>query len=538
MKIIDLLKDVEKKASTYNFDGYYADTNWGLSVYDSLENAKEDTVYFIGLTDMVESYYKQNPNSSWKLKGIFQLGHPFAICAAVKDPKYEVVVTRADLQWSLFIFTREEFQKMIIGYNNVDSFNDVDSFNGFFDSEKCDDKEYIKKISGYPVLKNEELYSHYPIIVIANKILQECSDRSNSEMIDCLLNVLNVTNLDSIIETNNPLQSWYETIESVIESWSSPFSQEDDIYHFTEIDKKYFHRKYLSCLSRFKKSVINLLPLQDSKEKIVYLEDMGEFIYSYNEKKFIAQKGDLYFPECENLYSEISDDYVELIDKPQEFSKGTLFRPNNPLDSYYIYLLLQSPLCKDSLTYWDRYQARNNLEYLSIVKPENNNSSYYQNIYEYEKQRYLQIEKDFAEKYSGKVTNEEARLTIQEDLSEIFKCYKNKCYKAAIVLAGSVLEAFLIDWLSEIDHINYFDESKNKYKSKRNPNKENPTLIDYIEDIQFLYPNWKFGTEAKQIQKKRNRIHAKLYINKKDINQKCCLEIIRFLELVIKSRWP
>lgn len=199
---------------------------------------------------------------------------------------------------------------------------------------------------------------------------------------------------------------------------------------------------------------------------------------------------------------------------------------------------MQSPLCKDSLTYWDRYQARDNLEYLSIVKPENNNSSYYQNIYEYEKQRYLQIEKDFAEKYSGKVTNEEARLTIQEDLSEIFKCYKNKCYKAAIVLAGSVLEAFLIDWLSEIDHINYFDESKNKYKSKRNPNKENPTLIDYIEDIQFLYPNWKYGTEAKQIQKKRNRIHAKLYINKKDINQKCCLEIIRFLEHVIKSRWP
>ena len=34
-------------------------------------------------------------------------------------------------------------------------------------------------------------------------------------------------------------------------------------------------------------------------------------------------------------------------------------------------------------------------------------------------------------------------------LKELNICFKNKAYKAALILAGSILEAVLIDWLSE-----------------------------------------------------------------------------------------
>lgn len=34
-------------------------------------------------------------------------------------------------------------------------------------------------------------------------------------------------------------------------------------------------------------------------------------------------------------------------------------------------------------------------------------------------------------------------------MAELRTCFNSNAYKAAIILAGSILEAFLIDWLSK-----------------------------------------------------------------------------------------
>lgn len=56
-----------------------------------------------------------------------------------------------------------------------------------------------------------------------------------------------------------------------------------------------------------------------------------------------------------------------------------------------------------------------------------------------------------------KLNNEKLlRTHIDSDIEELKICYNNKAYKAMVIMAGAILEAFLIDWKSEIDKKNYF----------------------------------------------------------------------------------
>lgn len=62
---------------------------------------------------------------------------------------------------------------------------------------------------------------------------------------------------------------------------------------------------------------------------------------------------------------------------------------------------------------------------------------------------------------------------ITDDIKELNACYRAKAYKATLILAGSILEAVLIDWLSEINQADYFTNDyivtdrngRSKYKS-------------------------------------------------------------------------
>ena len=112
---------------------------------------------------------------------------------------------------------------------------------------------------------------------------------------------------------------------------------------------------------------------------------------------------------------------------------------------------------------------------------------------------------------------------VQSDLAEICRCYDNKAYKAAIILCGSVLEAILYDWLKEMgEDID-----------------DNWTLIDYINQIKFLYkPKWfDAATKAHEIRKKRNYIHPKKYVeNNTLIDKKLCDNMREYLDYVIKTK--
>ena len=76
-----------------------------------------------------------------------------------------------------------------------------------------------------------------------------------------------------------------------------------------------------------------------------------------------------------------------------------------------------------------------------------------------------------------------------------------------------------------------FDKYRNKYRRA--------DLKDYISSIAELKkPNWfDAASKATEIRKKRNLVHAKLYINDADISRETCTEVINYLEYVINTRW-
>lgn len=144
---------------------------------------------------------------------------------------------------------------------------------------------------------------------------------------------------------------------------------------------------------------------------------------------------------------------------------------------------------------------------------------------------------------------EASKDVIKTDLEEIQRCINANAYKAAIILTGSVLEAFLIDWLSEIKNkdfftINYEVQKTDKhgtplYSKNNEPIMKRADLIDYIKEIRILKePDWDLGYEqADEIRKKRNLVHAKLFVKESDISKNTCTQIIDYLTYVIQTRW-
>ena len=106
-----------------------------------------------------------------------------------------------------------------------------------------------------------------------------------------------------------------------------------------------------------------------------------------------------------------------------------------------------------------------------------------------------------------------------------------------MILAGSILEAVLIDWLSEIDGTDYFSQDY-MVVDKRSGKNRRADLIDYIDAIADIErPNWvKEAQKAHEIRKKRNLVHAKLGIVSDEINDSTCKMVISYLKAVLKTR--
>ena len=132
---------------------------------------------------------------------------------------------------------------------------------------------------------------------------------------------------------------------------------------------------------------------------------------------------------------------------------------------------------------------------------------------------------------------EQLREFLSSDIEELNTCFSHGAYKATIILAGSILEAVLIDWLSEIKHVNYFEEDYYVY-DRRNNRRKRADLIDYINEIKFIErPNWiKEADMAHEIRKKRNLIHAKLCIDSDDVSEETARMVVGYLDSVLKTR--
>lgn len=143
---------------------------------------------------------------------------------------------------------------------------------------------------------------------------------------------------------------------------------------------------------------------------------------------------------------------------------------------------------------------------------------------------------------------------IKEDITELEICYANRAYKATLILAGSIMEAILIDWLSEIRGVDYFavdlkkriwDNQNKCYKTDVQGNylyhaDRKADLADYIDEIRDIKrPNWmQEWQEANIIRKKRNLVHAKLCLKENiQIDDTICKDVISYLKNIIDSRW-
>lgn len=189
--------------------------------------------------------------------------------------------------------------------------------------------------------------------------------------------------------------------------------------------------------------------------------------------------------------------------------------PKKPMVEYEKYLRLQ------------HYQQKSASEYNEFIS----SFSEIQDVHSVEDVLNVEMVKT-VRLYKG----ETIRGFLEEDLKELNACFRAKAYKATLILCGSILEAVLIDWVSEKYRKNYFEEDL--YVRDRNGRNKRADLIDYIDIIKEIQkPAWmEEAGKAHIIRQKRNLVHAKLCLKSDDINEAVCREVIDYLNDVLKTR--
>lgn len=512
MALLQGSKDDNKKI--LNLFNTYDDLIKKCSVTDNLKQIlkeqKEDTFYYIGINEFVLNYYKENPNSEWKIKAVLQYGFPFEFGDAKKssDSEFSNNLIRnylANKKWSLFIFTKKPVTTVTLGFDNRNTYANLENIRNERQADvNCQIAELPEDYKETPFVAwdsyNED---HYRII---NEYL-------NSEKIPVLTNA----------------------------------EEKEFKYSFNEIPCEYFRIDYLDYLSRYKKSVIEVFDYPEKNEKIKKLENIVKFVnapgkeYEWpdeEERKDHVLIKDFFFKNGK----------VEPIVRiGEQNSEYPTFWEEYEIQSfitspYYLYCLLSSELVTDYYSdhYEDEkyYDANTPLPLEDCIFIEMSSSK--------------MCDKKFQEKYERDInpktkahdmittknfSNQNAKESIEKYLAEIHNDIKAGSFYSATILMGSVLEAFLIDWLSEIDDKDYFSEDymimDKNYKHARRAD-----LKDYIDAIQKKRPDWITGAKkATEIRKKRNLVHAKLYIAEGEISQDICYEMLQNLEAIINNRW-
>lgn len=482
------------------------------SVSDSLEeylSEQTDSIFhYVGINQFVIDYYTANPNSEWKLKAVLQVGFPFAFT----DPKCNSEVSKfysgieriylEDKKWSIFVFTKEQPTKVTLGFDDRNTYSNL---------------WYQKrKNSGFLPDKIEELPDSY---TGGPFLFWDCD------------------NDDQDIVISNFLKTWE------IPSFTNAEHKAVN-YSFAEVPFECFRIDYLDYLSRYKKSVIDLFGYPDKDEKIKRLKDIVEFVYAPNKKRIYSlNSNSKQNVLIQNFCFQNQHIKPEVRIGPQDYfyEEYELHSYDKRISPYYLYCLLTSEFVTDY--YSERYSGD---EYESSSLPledciyiemaaEKMQNRKYAEIYEREINPRLKAHEMISSKT---FSNTNAKGSIEKYLVEIKNNIDSGSYYSATIVMGSVLEAFLIDWLSELDGKNYFEEDY-LVTDKRHKYQRRADLMDYIDIIQKRRPDWIDGAKkATEIRKKRNLVHAKLYIAEGEITQEICYEMLRNLEVIINNRWP
>ena len=132
----------------------------------------------------------------------------------------------------------------------------------------------------------------------------------------------------------------------------------------------------------------------------------------------------------------------------------------------------------------------------------------------------------------SKMKNKAIRELINDDLKEVEVCFENKAYKSAIILCGSILEAVLLDWLSEYENT---DDILDVAKGEDGRDLELSKIIYKLKEL--VRPYWYESSKAHEIRKTRNMVHPKECIkNNTKVSVDECRKIIEDLNDIIESK--
>lgn len=311
-----------------------------------------------------------------------------------------------------------------------------------------------------------------------------------------------------------------------------------------------------------------LKPKCKDKHTYGYVFDNGARVYPIDYSKLkempitdvVLQKGDIHFKRgaFRTMYLVDEEPKEVIYAEPLDI----VIRPTN-IQSEYLYAFLKSDIGKEiihisspSIKGFERVSVAS-IKEIEIPLPKKT-AEEYRKIFEIEnhlridisafntlianKDKYIEesVEDILSSEYAAnaKTYKQEVMQTfLTADINELNACFNAKAYKAAIILAGSILEAVLIDWLSEIKGEDYFEKDY-IIIDRRTGREKSAELFDYINEIKYIErPRWmEEANKAHEIRKKRNLVHAKLCINSDEINETVCRQVINYLRDVLKTR--
>lgn len=516
INIEKLLKNYDSKNIIYNTSRDTVEDNLGLLLKSE---AKEDIIY-IGADCFFTNCIKEYLDSKWYIKSIFCLGFPFnySLVSDVNRDPIEFLKTFEQhpnlrisqqllySQWYLCVFTQTPTQKIIFGFNN-----------------------------------NEYLLYQY------------------SELLDNSANTFAIKDemlFRPVYNKEKRYYDYYKTIQKIIEKGEIPERRKEfdkaigTDFEFSEIPVENFYLNRLPVLYRYKNSVVKDFGIPSLDEKLVPLNLVAEFLNPETGNYYSVKKNDIiinyiHINGFEKKYfinawitekdinkieasavirsKDISPDYI-LVYLESEFVKDYCLQnmvPRNCTDDYHKHLIQNI-----------------NVKELPIFINPCIDARYFKRKVEFSKYDNIPLIRKIKKASDINFYNKDAKKIILQDMKELRQCFNNGLYKSAIIMAGSILEAFLIDWLSEIKGVNYFEKKYmvyNKYLKRKRP----ASLYNYIAEISKINrPYWHEAEEkATEIRNKRNLVHAKLYINESDISKETCVQIIDYLEFVINTRW-
>lgn len=477
-----------------------------------LSEEKSDTFFYMGINEFVLKYYAENPNSEWKIKAVLQCGFPFEFSDAKKNSNSNfsdklIRIHLLNKKWSIFIFTKLPVSTVTLGFDDRNTFANLKNIR----NQRQPDVNY--QLDELP-----EDYNGNPFTAI---------DFYNEDHYGLLDNYLSNEKIPVLTNAE------YQELK----------------YSFTEIPAEYFRVDYLDYLSRYKKSVIDIFGYPQNDEKIKKLKTIAEFVNAPGKKSVYPDEKtrrthvlikDFFFQNT-NLKPtvRIGEQNIDYPTFWEEFEIKSYMKTISP---YYLYCLLSSEFVSDY--YSEHYDAENYydsntpLPLEDCIFIEMTSGSMCDKKYQEKYERDINPKtKAHAMITAQKFTNKNAKESIEKYLAEIKNDIDAGSFYSATILMGSVLEAFLIDWLCEIDGKDYFSEDYTVI-DKRYNHPRRADLKDYIDEIQRKRPDWISGAKkATEIRKKRNLVHAKLYIAEGEISKDICYEMLQNLEAIINNRW-